>query len=160
VYLAIVAFVTPIGIACSGQAHTVDASRSPNSVRCQSYIAPHQERSSDTVRRLDLTWGKRWASGDVAFLDCLYDPTWHYVTPKAIIDKKQDLAQSRRFAATHHNFEDWPIVSVRVYLDGDFAASSGLTQSPDGKHVRRWTDYFLWDGFRWHAAFSQSTPVR
>ena len=79
---------------------------------CKGHVVQHQERTYGTVRNLDLTWGKRWESGDAAFLDCLYDPTWHYVTPKAII------------AATHHNFRDWPLASVMVYLDGDFAASS------------------------------------
>jgi hypothetical protein len=156
---AIAAFATVMGTACSESGKPIAVSSPPNPASCKDHVIPHQERTSDTVRNLDLTWGKRWESGDVAFLDCLYDPTWHYVTPKAIIDKGHDLGQSRRFAATHHNFRDWPIASVMVYLDGDFAASSGLTHSPDGKHVRRWTDYFMWDGARWHAVFSQATPV-
>ncbi|MGB8965089.1 MAG: nuclear transport factor 2 family protein [Candidatus Cybelea sp.] len=155
----IAAFATLMGVACSESAKTIAVSNPPNPAACKGHVVPHQERTSDTVRNLDLTWGKRWEAGDVAFLDCLYDPTWHYVTPKGIIDKSHDLAQSQRFAAAHHNFKSWPIASVMVYLDGDFAASSGLTHSPDGKHVRRWTDYFMWDGARWHAVFSQATPV-
>jgi hypothetical protein len=156
---AIAAFATLMGIGCFERARTITVSNSPDLASCKDHAIPHQKRTSDTVRHLDLMWGKRWEAGDVTFLDCLYDPTWHYVTPKAIIDKSHDLAQSRHFAGTHHHFKDWPIESVMVYLDGDFAASSGLTHSPDGKHVRRWTDYFMWDGTRWRAVFSQATPV-
>lgn len=157
--VALAAFATVMGMGCSEGAKQIAVSSPPDLGSCKGHVVQHQARTYRTVRNLDLTWGKRWESGDAAFLDCLYDPTWHYVTPKAIIDKSHDLAQSRRFAATHHNFKDWPVASVMVYLDGDFAASSGLTHSPDGRHARRWTDYFMWDGVRWHAVFSQATPV-
>jgi hypothetical protein len=156
---AVAAFAIVMDIGCSKGPKQIAVSNPPDLGSCKGHIVPHQARTYATVRNLDLTWGKRWESGDAAFLDCLYDPTWHYVTPNAIIDKSHDLAQSRRFAATHRNFKDWPIASVTVYLDGDFAASSGLTHSPDGRHARRWTDYFMWDGARWHAVFSQATPV-
>jgi hypothetical protein len=44
---------------------------------CGDNVMPGQAQDASTVRRLDLTWGKRWTAGDVAFLDCLYSPMWH-----------------------------------------------------------------------------------
>lgn len=147
------ALVGSLALVCAGCIRTADTA-------CSGHVTLPQARTADFVRTLDRTWGQRWSAGDAAYLNCLYDPTWHYVTAGGVTDKQHDLAASRRAAATRHHPKAWPIDSVVAYLDGDFAAAAGLTHSPDGKRARRWVDYFLWDGTRWHAVFSQATPVR
>jgi len=126
---------------------------------CAGHVMPNQHRDSDTVRRLDLSWGEHWRAGDLVFLDCLYDPIWHYVTPKGIVDKAKDLAQAADLARKHPQRKDsGRIVSLQVFTKGDFAASTGLYRGATGSRSR-WTDYFQWNGTRWVAVFSQATPV-
>ena len=144
---------------CSSKSVDVKAVGSPVSQECQGHVTPDQAQTASFVRDLDLSWGSHWKTGDVAFLGCLYDPAWHYVTPRGIVDRAHDIAASRRFAAANPHFKDTSrILALNVFLNGRFAASSGLSEAHDG--VRdRWTDYFMWDGARWHAVFSQATPV-
>ena len=153
------ALALAIFVGCSSKSIDVKAASSPVSEECQGHITPGQARTASFVRDLDRSWGSRWKAGDVAFLGCLYDPTWHYVTPRGIIDKAQDIAASRRFAAANPHFKDTSrILSLNVFMNGSFAASSGLSEAHNGV-TDRWTDYFMWDGSRWHAVFSQATPV-
>ena len=152
--LALVIFV-----GCSSRSVDVKATSSPVSEECQGHITPDQARTASFVRDLDRSWGSHWKAGDVAFLGCLYDPTWHYVTPRGIIDKAHDIAASKRFAAANPHFKDTSrILALTVFMNGPFAASSGLSEAHNGV-TDRWTDYFMWDGSRWHAVFSQATPV-
>jgi hypothetical protein len=152
--LALVIFV-----GCSSKSVDVKATSSPVSEKCQGHTTPDQVRTASFVRYLDLSWGSHWKAGDVAFLGCLYDPSWHYVTPRGIIDKAHDIAASRRFAAANPHFKDTSrVLALNVFMNGSFAASSGLSEAHDGV-ADRWTDYFMWDGARWHAVFSQATPV-
>ena len=75
------------------------------------------------------------------------------------IDKAHDIAASKRFAAANPHFKDTSrILALTVFMNGPFAASSGLSEAHNGV-TDRWTDYFMWDGSRWHAVFSQATPV-
>jgi hypothetical protein len=158
-WLLSAALALAICAGCSSKRDDVRAPYSPVSAACQGHIPPGQVQTATFVRDLDLSWGRHWKAGDVAFLGCLYDPTWHYVTPRGITDKAHDIAQSRRFAAANPHAKDTSrILGVTVFLNGSFAASSGLSEAHSGAKYR-WTDYFLWDGTRWHAVFSQATPV-
>lgn len=142
----------------------VGACFAPARADCSAHLLPNQTRSEATIQRLDKAWGAAWQSADIPFLACLYDDQWHYVTPSGITDKAHDLAQSERRAQARKKSGKQSMshtMATKAFVNGNFGAVTGIYEySSKGKTVQaRWTDFFMWDGSRWHAVFSQATPI-
>jgi len=155
-------FATCLSIAMAGSWNSAIA-QPTSSTSCASHTFPNQTRSESTVRALDLAWGKAWDAGDIAFIQCLYDPSWHYLTPKGITDKAQDIAAAIRHHAKYPlgNRNATHILNVTAFVTGNFAVSTGLYQFQQAGKTKsgRWSDSFMWDGSQWHSVFSQATPI-
>lgn len=131
---------------------------------CSAHSLAGQVRSADFIRRLDRAWGHAWDTGDIAFLDCLYDRDWHYLTSDGIATKSQDLAAAMRHHARHPTGtqRQTHVLELRAYLIGNWGVAAGLYEvAANGQQSRgRWSDSFQWNGTAWHAVFSQATPIQ
>lgn len=116
--------------------------------------APETERSIEGVRAVEAHWQKAFVGGDASYLETLLDPAYvsvgHSGNPRP---KAEIIALSKKIAAQKMppQTPDHPAVIV-VH---DNAAIVTDTSSSDTS-----VDVFYYAGGRWHAWYSQHTPVK
>lgn len=116
--------------------------------------APETERSVDGVRTVEAHWQRAFLGGDTAYLDALLDPAYVSVghagnaRPKAeIIALAQKIAEKK--------LSPQPPEHPATIVVRDNAAI--VTDSTSGDTS---VDVFYYAGGRWHAWYSQHTPVQ
>jgi hypothetical protein len=116
--------------------------------------APETERSVEGVRAVEAHWQKAFVSGDTAYLEALLDPAYvsvgqaGYARPKAEI-----VALSKKIAEKKMTPQPPEHPATIVVRDG----AAVVTDSAGGDTS---VDVFYYAGGRWHAWYSQHTPVR
>ncbi len=139
----------------------VHAAASPAS--CTHHVTPNQTVSSQTIRTLETAWSRAYYSGDTAYLECLYAPTFESIgSDGSVGDRRADIDSS--LAAKHRpRRKNLRIVHMDVYVNGTTAIATTLEQwsATSGALVRmRVSDIYAFDGSRWHAVFSQDTKLK
>jgi len=115
--------------------------------------APETERSIEGVRAVEAHWQKAFIGGDEAYLDTLLDPAYvsvgHSGNPRP---KAEIIALSKKIAA-QKMAPQTPDHPAKIVVRDNAAivtdAGSGDTS----------IDVFYYEGGRWHAWYSQHTPV-
>lgn len=115
--------------------------------------APETARSVEGVRAVEAHWQRAFLAGDAAYLDALLDADYVSVghagnaRPKAEI-----IALSKKIAAQRIK-APVPDHQARIVVHDDAAI---VTDSANGDTS---VDVFHYSGGRWHAWYSQHTPV-
>lgn len=116
--------------------------------------APETERSIDGVRAVEAHWQRAFLGGDTAYLETLLDPAYVSVghagtaRPKAeIIALAQKIAEKK--------MTPQPQAHPATIVVRDNAAIVTDSTSSDTS-----VDVFYYAGGRWHAWYSQHTPVQ
>ena len=122
--------------------------------------APKQAQTVAVIRRLETEWTQAYIGGDTAFLACLQDPNFvdaqgdggtHF--------KAQELTGALAAAKRHIVFDPTTAPVPAIYIHDGVAIATGVNPKAgsNGKHGRRWTDIYRYDGMHWHAIFSQAS---
>jgi hypothetical protein len=115
---------------------------------------PEAQRNEAGVRAVEAHWLRAFLSGDEAYLQALLDQDYVSVgqagAPHA---KAQIIALAKKIAASQPK-PMRPLPPARIVVRGDAAV---VTNSSGGDTS---VDVFYWRGGRWHAWYSQHTPVK
>jgi uncharacterized protein DUF4440 len=121
----------------------------------------NQRKDAATVQHLEDAWSRAFLHGDTQFMSCLLVPEFTEIMRsgalKFRVDELQMTADNRD---KNRPIPDLPKASVLLHDNAAVAYGEVSSTGPDGKpRSRRFADFFIWKNGRWHAFFSQQTPV-
>lgn len=115
--------------------------------------APETERSIEGVRAVEAHWQKAFLAGDATYLETLLDPAYVSVGHAGNVRPKAEIvALSKKIA--EKKMSPQPPAHPATIVVRDNAAV--VTDSGGGDTS---VDVFYYAGGRWHAWYSQHTPV-
>lgn len=116
--------------------------------------APETERSIEGVRAVEAHWQRAFLSGDAVYLDSLLDATYVSVGHAGNARPKAEIIALAKKVA-EKNMTPQPPEHPATIVVRDNAAV--VTDSGSGDTS---VDVFYYAGGRWHAWYSQHTPVQ
>jgi hypothetical protein len=132
-------FLTIALLAAAGSAHAADA--------------PETARSVEGVRAVEAHWQKAFLSGDAAYLDALLDPAYVSVGHAGNARPKAEIIALSKTVAEKKVSPQPPDHPARIIVRDNAAV---VTDSAGGDTS---VDVFYYADGRWHAWYSQHTPV-
>ena len=115
--------------------------------------APETERSVEGVRAVEAHWQKAFLSGDAAYLESLLDPAYVSVGHAGNARPKAEIVALSKKVAEKHMAPQPPEHPANIVVRDNAAV---VTDSATGDTS---VDVFYYAGGRWHAWYSQHTPV-
>jgi hypothetical protein len=115
--------------------------------------APETERSVDGVRAVEAHWQKAFLAGDSAYLETLLDAAYVSVGHAGNARPKAEIIALSKTIAEKHMTPQPPGHPATIVVRDDAAV---VTDSGSGDTS---VDVFYYAGGRWHAWYSQHTPV-
>src|SRR5215475_3343552 len=115
--------------------------------------APETERSIDGVRAVEAHWQKAFLSGDGAYLETLLDPAYVSVGHAGNARPKAEIVALSKKVAEKKMTPQPPDHPATIVVRDNAAV---VTDSASGDTS---VDVFYYAGGRWHAWYSQHTPV-
>jgi hypothetical protein len=115
--------------------------------------APETERSVEGVRAVEAHWQKAFLGGDAAYLEALLDPAYVSVGQAGNARPKAEIVALSKKIAEKKMTPQPPDHEAKIVVR-DNAAVVTDTASGDTS-----VDVFYYEGGRWHAWYSQHTPV-
>ena len=116
--------------------------------------APETQRSVEGVRAVENHWGRAFVTGDADYLAALLDDDYVSVgTTGRPRPKPEIIALAQKIAAGPNPPK--PVESTsKIVVHGDAAISTAVGDTDAS------VDVFHYEGGRWHAWYSQHTPVK
>jgi len=115
--------------------------------------APETERSVEGVRAVEAHWQKAFLSGDGAYLETLLDPAYVSVGHAGNAQPKAEIVALSKKVAEKKITPQPPDHPATIVVRDNAAI---VTDSASGDTS---VDVFYYAGGRWHAWYSQHTPV-
>ena len=115
--------------------------------------AAETERSVEGVRAVEAHWQKAFLGGDAAYLEALLDPAYVSVGHAGNARPKAEIVALSKKIAEKKMTPQPPDHEAKIVVR-DNAAVVTDTASGDTS-----VDVFYYEGGRWHAWYSQHTPV-
>ena len=116
--------------------------------------APETERSVEGVRAVEAHWQKAFLGGDAAYLDSLLDPAYVSVGHAGNARPKAEIVALSKKVAEKHMMPQPPAHPATIVVRDNAAV---VTDSGSGDTS---VDVFYYADGRWHAWYSQHTPVQ
>ncbi len=115
---------------------------------------PETQRTVDGVRAVENHWSRAFVTGDAAYLGALLDDDYVSVgTTGRPRPKAEIIALAQKIAAGPNPPK--PVESTsKIVVHGDAAISTAVGDTDAS------VDVFHYEGGRWHAWYSQHTPVK
>ena len=115
--------------------------------------SPETERSVEGVRAVEAHWQKAFLSGDAAYLETLLDPQYVSVGHAGNARPKAEIIALSKKVAEKNMTPQPPEHPARIVVRDNAAV---VTDSASGDTS---VDVFYYADGRWHAWYSQHTPV-
>ena len=115
--------------------------------------APETERSVEGVRAVEAHWQKAFLSGDAAYLETLLDPAYVSVGHAGNARPKAEIIALSKKVAEKKMTPQPPEHPATIVVRDNAAV---VTDSASGDTS---ADVFYYASGRWHAWYSQHTPV-
>ena len=115
--------------------------------------APETERSVEGVRAVEAHWQKAFLSGDAAYLESLLDPAYVSVGHAGNARPKAEIVALSKKVAEKKMTPQPPDHPATIVVRDNAAV---VTDSASGDTS---VDVFYYADGRWHAWYSQHTPV-
>ena len=116
--------------------------------------APETERSVEGVRAVEAHWQKAFLSGDAAYLETLLDPAYVSVGHAGNARPRAEIVALSKKVAEKKMTPQPPDHPATIVVRDNAAV---VTDSASGDTS---VDVFYYAGGRWHAWYSQHTPVQ
>jgi hypothetical protein len=116
--------------------------------------APETERSVEGVRAVEAHWQKAFLGGDAAYLETLLDPAYVSVGHAGNARPKAEIIALAKRIAEKKMSPQPPDHPAQIVVRDDAAI---VTDSTSGDTS---VDVFYYADGRWHAWYSQHTPVQ
>jgi hypothetical protein len=116
--------------------------------------APETERSVEGVRAVEAHWQKAFLGGDAAYLETLLDPAYVSVGHAGNARPKAEIIALAKRIAEKRMSPQPPDHPAQIVVRDDAAI---VTDSTSGDTS---VDVFYYADGRWHAWYSQHTPVQ
>ncbi len=114
---------------------------------------PERQHNEAGIRAVEAHWTKAFLSGDEAYLGTLLDEDYVSVGRTGMPRPKAEIIALAKKIAAGPPPGPFPPSTLKVVIRGDAAI---VTTSAAGDAS---VDLFRWQGGRWHAWYSQHTPV-
>jgi hypothetical protein len=115
---------------------------------------PETQRTEAGVRAVENHWGRAFVTGDTAYLEALLSDGYVSVNQSGKARPKAEIIALARKIASGPNPPKATESTARIEVRGD-AAISTATGETDAS-----VDVFFYKDGRWHAWYSQHSPVK
>jgi hypothetical protein len=115
---------------------------------------PETAPTVDGVRAVENHWGRAFVSGDTAYLEQLLADEYVSVNQSGRVRPKAEIIELSRKIASGPNPPKASESTAKIVVHGT-AAISTAQQETDAS-----VDVFFYAGGRWHAWYSQHSPVK
>ncbi|HJT96949.1 MAG TPA: hypothetical protein VJ696_01425 [Rhodanobacteraceae bacterium] len=116
--------------------------------------APETERSVEGVRAVEAHWQRAFLGGDAAYLETLLDPAYVSVGHAGSARPKSEIIALSKKVSEKKMTPQPPAHPATIVVRDNAAV---VTDSAGGDTS---VDVFYYAGGRWHAWYSQHTPVQ
>ena len=115
---------------------------------------PETQRSVDGVRAVENHWGRAFVTGDATYLGALLDDDYVSVGTTGRPRPKAEIIALAQKIAAGPNPPKPTESTAKIVVRGDAAISTAVGETDAS------VDVFRYAGGRWHAWYSQHTPVK
>jgi hypothetical protein len=115
---------------------------------------PETAPTGDGVRAVENHWGRAFVSGDAAYLDQLLADEYVSVNQSGRVRPKAEIIELSRRIASGPNPPQAAESTAKIVVHGRAALSTAQNETDAS------VDVFFYDGGRWHAWYSQHSPVK
>lgn len=127
---------------------------------CRSHVTPKQKRDAETIKRVEHDWAKAVMTGDVEYVRCLLTDDYQSVGWKGVVRNKDWVLSLTKGNAGKQG--EPPNNDATVAFHGDAVvryADVAFADKDGSKLTVRFADFFVWDGGRWRAYYTQDTKL-
>jgi hypothetical protein len=115
---------------------------------------PETQRTIEGVRAVETHWGRAFVTGDAAYLEQLLSDGYVSVNASGRVRPKAEIIALARKIAAGPNPPKPVESTAKIEVRGDAAISTAVGETDASVDV-----FFYKDG-RWHAWYSQHSPVK